>query len=363
MADLRVNVCGMKLAHPVMPAAGPNVMDAAAALRAVRGGASCALLKTISTRAACVPKPCMAPLGATGMLNCELWSESPPDQFIEHEYRAARQAGVPVIASVGYTAEDLAALGPKIEATGCVDAIEFSLHYTGAGIEPLVAAAKALRAAVKLPIFAKLSPGMPDIPAVGRALEPHVDGLVAVNSLGPGLELDLKKRAPRLGSEQGYGWMSGAPLKPIALRCVYELSGAVSKPIIGVGGIFTGEDAIEFIMAGASAVQICTAAILRGPAIYGAVARQMSEWMDANGVASISDIWGCALPRPGTARAQDFQGHPPRVDAEVCTACGLCVKVCPTQAITLENKTWRVGDAQCVRCGLCINICPVQALH
>ena len=363
MADIHVEFCGITCANPVMPAAGPNAADADALLRAAAGGAGALVMKTISVKPARVPKPCMVKYGADGMLNCELWSELPAEQYIATEYAKAKACGLPLIASIGYSAEDLAELGPKVAATGVVDAIEFSLHYTGAGYEPVLAAAKALRAAVRLPILAKLSPGMPDIGALAKALEPFVDGFVAVNSAGPGLVIDAETGAARLGAQGGFGWLSGAPLKPLALRCVFEIARAVSKPVLGVGGISSGRDAIEFFMAGATAVQICTAAILRGPEIYGKVAREISDWLDAHGLASLDAVRNAFVNKQRTKQPLDFAGAPPAVDAARCVRCGLCVRSCPPGALALKDKQWALNAPRCVRCGLCVSVCPHNALR
>jgi len=349
----------------VWPAAGPNVLDAAHALRAAQGGASALVIKTISTRPARVPKPCMARIGSDGLLNCELWSELPAEQYIEREYARAKSAGLPVIASIGYSAEELAELGPRVEATGCVDAIEFSLHYTGHGHETLVAAARALRGAVRLPIFAKLSPGMADIGGVAAALEPYVDGFAAVNSVGPAWAMNVEGGAALLGSEQGIGWLSGRPIKPVALRCVREVAQRVNKPVIGVGGIFSGSDAIEFIMAGARAVQVCTAAILRGPGIYGKIAREMAEWMDAHGCETLNDVRARGAAGVLSKSALDYEGRPPRIDHARCTRCGLCVTSCCPEALTLVGdgkKLLTLDEMRCVRCGLCRTVCPQGAI-
>jgi len=349
-----------------MPAAGPNVLDAAHALRAAAGGAGALVIKTISTRPARVPKPCMARVGTDGMLNCELWSELPAEQYIAHEYARAKEAGLPVIASIGYTADDLADLGPRVAATGCVDAIEFSLHYTGSGHEPLVAAARALRQAVRLPILAKLSPGMADIAEVAAAIEPHVDGFIAINSVGPAWGVAADTGAPLLGSAHGIGWLSGRPIKPVALRCVREVAQRVRVPVIGVGGIFSGQDAIEFIMAGARAVQLCTAAILRGPGIYGKVAREMAEWMDAHGCRTLDDVRARAGTVPRDDAALDCAGRPPRIDHARCVRCGLCVTACCPGALSLAlqngEKTLLLDEQRCVRCGLCRSVCPHGAM-
>jgi dihydroorotate dehydrogenase (NAD+) catalytic subunit len=364
MALLTTQFCGLTFPHPVMPAAGPNVLDAAHCRRAVEGGASAVVVKTVSTRPAKVPKPCMMRYKKNGILNCELWSELPAEKYIESEYQKAHVEGLPLIAGVGYTADQLAELGPKIVATGYVDALEFSLHYTGKDIEQLVLAARSLRQSVAVPIFAKLSPAMQDIGSVARALEPYVNGFVAINSVGAALHFNAENPTPVLGAKNGFGWLSGEPVQPIALRCVAEIAMNVSKPVIGVGGIFTGKDALAFLMAGAKAVQICSAAILNGPTIYGKVARELNDLLDAQGYASVEECYNAYSTAAKRSDTIDYEGHPPSINHEKCVQCGLCVRSCCPGALTLrENELLQCDEKLCVRCGLCLDTCPRNALE
>ena len=140
-------------------------------------------------------------------------------------------------------------------------------------IAPIINALRAAKEAVDVPVFMKLSPH-PNIQEIAVALEDAgADALVMINSFGPCLSIDLETGLPLMGSKDGFGWLSGAAIKPLALRCVYDAARAVKIPIIGVGGISNGRDAAEMFMAGASAVQVCTEAILRGPTVYGRIAR------------------------------------------------------------------------------------------
>lgn len=305
MADLSVEILGLRFANPVLPAAGPNVWNGQAMLDCVAGGAGGIVSKTISTTAATPPQPCMAEVGRASLLNTELWAEYPPEQYIEHEYARARQAGVPLIISLGYTAEQIAALAPRLRPFA--DALELSTHYVGDDTRPMQDAIRAARRAVDVPVFVKMSP-FRDVAAGARAaLAAGADGLAAINSFGPAFGLDLETGLPVMGSREGYGWLSGAAIKPLGLRCVYDIAQITDKPILGVGGVAHGLDAIEYMMAGASAVQVCSAAILRGPQVYGKIARDMSAWLDAHGYTSASQIKGLALSRPRQA-AGDSHG-------------------------------------------------------
>ncbi|NCC31907.1 MAG: diguanylate cyclase, partial [Chloroflexia bacterium] len=123
------------------------------------------------------------------------------------------------------------------------------------------------------------------------------DAIVATNSLGPAFGLDIETGYPLLGGSDGYGWLSGPAIKPLSVRCVYDIAQAVDLPIIGVGGVNRGEDAVEFLMAGASLVQVCTAAIIRGSTVYGKIASQLGDWLDQHGYQSTHAIRGLAVKK------------------------------------------------------------------
>ena len=228
MADLAVDLFGLHFPNPVWPAAGPTVRDGELILRQVAGGAGGVVCKTISSVPAPVPKYHMMNLAKNrrgGMLNAELWSELPAEQWFDREYGIALTAPVPIIASLGYTAEEVARLGKRAEAAG-VHALEVTVHY--AQEEPWQVM-KALREAVDIPIIAKLSPHDP-VTVIDAAvkLEPYVDAIAAVNSLGPALRIDVERCQRIMGTEYGYGWLSGPPIKPVALRIVFDIPGATA---------------------------------------------------------------------------------------------------------------------------------------
>lgn len=357
MADLKVNICGIELKNPVMPAAGPPVRDGKCTAACARAGAGILVSKTISTKGAEVPRPCMEEIPG-GFLNTELWSELPPEQWIEHEYDLCRKPGLPLIVSLGYTAEEIESLVPKV--SPFADALEISTHYVGKDIKPIVNSLKAAMKSNK-PVFMKISPGIPDVGGYAKRLEEEgASGFVAINSVGPSLHIDIETGLPFMGSEAGYGWLSGKAIKPIALRHVYEISNSVSVPVIGAGGISTGEDAIEMMMAGASAVQICTAAIIEGPAIYGRVMAQMNNWLDKHNYHSVNEIIGLTSKK---MKERKFRTNTicPAVDKKLCVACGRCEKSCAYQAISIED-TAVIDTEKCFGCGLCITRCAKKAI-
>lgn len=359
VADLRVKLCGIEFANPVMPAAGPPVRNADCILAAAKGGAGGIVTKTISVKGAEVPRPCMEDIGdGNGLLNTELWSEMSPEVWIESEYKRCRAAGLPVIISIGYKAEEIKALAERV--TPFADALEISTHYVGKDIHHIVNSLKAAKS-TGLPVFMKISPGIPDVAGYAEILESEgADGFVAINSVGPCMHINIETGLPFMGSPKGYGWLSGKAIKPIALRHVFEIASAVKVPVIGVGGISNGLDAIEMMMAGASAVQMCTAPILHGPGIYGRVVNEMNGWLNKHGYSKVSDITGLTIKK---MQNREWHTTPqyPEVLEEACISCGRCSESCAYQAITLEPKAV-INTDKCFGCGLCVTRCNKKAL-
>jgi dihydroorotate dehydrogenase (NAD+) catalytic subunit len=340
-----------------MPAAGPTTKDGAMCQAAARGGAGGIVTKTISVRPADVPRPSMAEIKA-GFLNTELWSELPKEQWLEKEYKMARETGLPVIISLGYTADQIAELAPLVRPFA--DALELSTHYVGNDLSPMVRALRAAKAATQVPVFMKLSPH-PNIQDIAIALEnAGADGLVMINSFGPCMAIDVESGLPLMGSREGYGWLSGAAIKPLAVRCVYDAAKVVKIPIFGLGGITSGRDVAEMFMAGASAVQVCTAGILRGPDIYGKIVKELEEFLDGNGYADLAGIKGL-VHRRMAGRLFRTTADAPAVDQRDCNLCGLCETSCVYHAISCSGEL--VIDARkCFGCGLCVTRCPQKAL-
>jgi len=368
---LKVNVAGMAFKGPVWVAAGPPGRDAAALIECAKGGAGGLVAKTISVEAAKVPRPCMArpsPALAGSMLNVELWSDLPPERWCapgsEGEYSRVRAApectGVPLIASLGYSASDVRALVPRMDPL--VDAFEFSCHYTD--LAEIRALASALRESTRKPVFAKLSPHGHDLLALARELRScGVDGFVVMNSLGPCLALDVESQRPLLGGPDGKGWLSGPAIRPIALYWVAQLAKTMPDvPIIGVGGVATWRDAVEFFLAGAWAVQVCTAAIYRGPRVFAEINEGIAAYLRRHGCSNVAELRGRALQHlPATANLVPSVSA---VDTSRCVYCALCSTSCVFRAITVDRsaKKWSVDADACYGCGLCTTVCPHAAL-
>jgi hypothetical protein len=264
------------------------------------------------------------------MLNMELWSDLPPEQWYrpgDGEYARVRAAPecahVPLIASLGYDAKAMQALVPHMDAL--VDAYEFSCHYTE--LSEVRALASALRSNTRKPIFAKLSPHGHNLTELALELRKcGVDGFVVMNSFGPCLAVDVETEQPLLGGKEGKGWLSGQAIRPIALYWVSQLARAMPDvPVIGVGGVSTWRDAVEFFLAGATAVQVCTAAIYRGPKVFAEINDGIAAYLRRRGFTNVSQLRGRAL-----AKCADYNYEPglSTVDTSRCIYCGACAVSC-----------------------------------
>ena len=289
--DISTEIAGLKLENPLMPAAGPLTGKPKLVERVADQGVGALVTKTISTEAAEVPKPAIARLNG-GVLNCEKWSEDPPERWIDDYFPAiAEENDRPIIISLGYNPEQISELLPKVEEFG--SAFELSSHYLGRDPEPIRNIAKAASALTDKPIFVKLSPHVPDLGEfASAAVDGGASGIVAINSVGPGLEIDLDDLTSPLGSDDGYGWLSGPPIKPLALGAVNEIYNAVDVPVIGVGGIASARDLLQFIAAGASATQMLSHAISEGAETYSEIIDGVPKELEKLGIEKLGDLIG-----------------------------------------------------------------------
>lgn len=359
--SLETELAGLKLRNPLLPAASPVVRDGESLLEIANKGAGALVTKTISTEPAEMPRPNMAKIGES-LMNAELWSEISLEDWVKKEIPRAKEGNLPLIANIGYTPEEIEEIASKVEEAG-VDGLELLTNYEGDDPEPMVEGIETAKAETDLPVFVKLSSDIMDIPEFAeKAEKAGADGIVAIDAVGPALKIDVNTERPIMGSEKGFGKLSGPAIKPIAIRCVAEVASTVDIPVIGVGGIKDEQDVAEFLMAGASAVQIGTTAITRGTKVFGLIADNLSKFMNARGYDSIDELSGAALnnlpeePLRTTAKQPDIL-------KSRCTGCGLCVKHCTYDAVKIVGGNARIDPAKCSGCGLCISVCPPEAIR
>ncbi len=288
--------------NPVISASGILGTTKALLRRVAENGAGAVTIKSISIQPREGHKNPTVITFEAGMLNAVGYS-NPGVEKAAKEFENLQDVGVPVIASViGTEKEDFIKVVEGLSARE-FSAVEIPLscpHTPGFGLlagqgtpQATSDITSAVRKITKLPLFIKLSPNIPEICTIAKAAEDAgANAITAVNSMGPGMIINIEARRPILSFQ--VGGVTGDALRPIAIRCVYDLYKAVKIPIIGVGGISTGRHAIEMLMAGASAVGIGTAVYYRGIGVFKKVCEEMSLWMQENGFDTIHEIVGAA---------------------------------------------------------------------
>jgi dihydroorotate dehydrogenase (NAD+) catalytic subunit len=238
----------------------------------------------------------------SGLLNSVGLENIGVDALIEEKAPAWAKWRVPVIVNVaGETIEEYVAVAKKLEGVPGISAIELNISCPNVsaggiefGIEPKLAAqvTAAVKAATTLPVIVKLSPNVTDVRAIALAVEEAgADAISLINTLR-GVAIDVERRKPRLGNV--VGGLSGPAIKPVALYMVFEVAKVARIPIVGCGGIACAEDALEFIMAGASAVQIGTAC-LTDPQVALNVLRGIEGFLRQKRVKNVAELIGVAL--------------------------------------------------------------------
>ena len=274
-----------------------------------KAGAGAVVTKSIgSSPRAGYPNPTIETYDRWGMLNA-MGLPNPGIAEYPKEIAAALDAGATVIGSVfGGSPEEFASLAERIAGTG-VSAVELNLscpHAEGYGTEvggtpeAVGEIVRAVCRAVRVPVIAKITPNTSDPAALAVAAERAGAGAVsAINTLR-GLAIDVRLRRPVLS--HGMGGLSGPAIKPVGLACVWQIAEKVSIPVLGIGGVTTAEDALEYLMAGATAVQVGTAVAFEGVGVFGRLPRELSDLLDRLGLPSVTASVGAARSGKGGKR-------------------------------------------------------------
>ena len=299
MADLRTSIGKLELANPVMTASGTfgYGTEFADFVDLDRLGGVIVKGTTLHHREG-NPYPRMAET-PSGMLNAVGLQNKGVDYFCEKIYPTIKDYKTNMIVNVsGSAIEDYVATAERINALENIPAIELNIScpnvkqggmafgVTAKGAEEVVSA---VRKAYDKTLIVKLSPNVTDITEIARAAEAAgADSVSLINTM-LGMAIDAERRRPVLSTITG--GMSGPAVKPIALRMVWQVAKAVGIPVVGLGGISNATDAIEFLLAGASAIEVGTANFM-DPAVTGKIVDGINEYLDRHGFASVKDIIG-----------------------------------------------------------------------
>ena len=301
MAILKTNIGALQLKNPVMTASGTfgYGIEFEDLVDLTRIGGIIVKGTTFNPRQG-NDYPRMAET-ASGMMNCVGLQNKGVRYFCETIYPKIRRIDTEMIVNVsGSSPEDYARCAECIDSLADIHAIELNISCPnvhdggmafGVSTEGAASVVKAVRKAYSKTLIVKLSPNVTDICSIAKAVEAEgADAVSLINTLmGTAIDIEKRKRVLSIGT----GGLSGPCVKPVALRMVYQVARAVSIPVIGLGGISSARDALEFIMAGASAIEIGTANFL-DPQITVKVVDGINEWLDSHGISDISEIVGVA---------------------------------------------------------------------
>jgi len=296
---LEVEVAGLKFRNPVLLAAGILGMTAESLIRVAEAGAGGLVTKSVGLKPRKgFPNPTVVQVNC-GLINAMGLPNPGIKTFSEEIREVKRRVKVPLIVSVyGYSAEEFAETAELAVEAGA-DAVELNVscpHVEGTGgeigqnPELLKEVVSKVKRRISKPVFVKLSPNVTDIAYLAEiAVKAGADAITAINTVRA-MKIDIKTGRPILANR--IGGLSGPAIKPITVRCIYEIYEHVRVPIFGCGGILNRRDAIEFILAGASAVQIGTAIALRGLEVFRAISKGIEAYIKKKGFRSVREIVG-----------------------------------------------------------------------
>lgn len=300
MAQLNVKVGGLDLKNPVMTASGTfgYGLEFADFIDLNRLGGFIVKGTTLHAREGNdYPRMAETP---SGMLNCVGLQNKGVDYFCEHIYPQLKDIDSNVLVNVsGSSPDDYAECAARIDALEGIPGIELNISCPnvkdggmafGVTCEGAASVVRAVRKRYSKTLIVKLSPNVTDIASIAKAVEAEgADSVSLINTL-MGMSIDIERRQSRLSI--GTGGLSGACVKPVALRMVHQVARAVNIPVVGLGGIMNATDAIEFLMAGATAIEIGTANFI-DPTTTIRVIDGMNEWLDNHDVKDVHEIIGC----------------------------------------------------------------------
>ena len=305
MSDLAVRVGALRLANPVLVASGTfgyaRELKGLVDLRRLGG----IVTKTVTLKPRAGNPPPRIVETPAGMLNAIGLQNVGVERFVAEKLPClAALEPVVLVSIMGYTVAEFVALAKRLSGAAGVDGLELNLSCPNvaygagdgarmfahdAGLTAEVVAA--VRAVTNLPVVAKLGPDVADVVAIGRAAEAAgADALAVMNTI-PGMVIDLERRRPALANVTG--GLSGPAIRPVAVRLTYQLAGAVGIPVVGAGGIMDHRDALQFLMAGACAVQVGTATFTNPRAALN-VLDGLTRYLETAGEARLIDLIGAA---------------------------------------------------------------------
>lgn len=387
MGKLEVTFAGVKMRNPLILASATTGWDGERCHQAWLNQAGAVVPKSFAPPVKFAEHPRCGRMkiirhgkNRIGMVNIELYTTMTLEDWLKTELDKAYEGGSCIVASVVAhpNPADTAINARKIEATGKVAMFEINVScpmpadqskvgfQMGNDPETCYQQIKALKSAVSLPVGIKLTPTTHNMVPMAKAAESAgADFLTIANSVRSFAGVDIETGLPKLPA---YGGYSGPAIKPITQRHVSEVAKAVKTPISACGGITNWEDVVEYVMLGATTVQICTSIMWHGYNHFKTILKRLEDYLEREKLSSLDRIRGKALPH--IISIEEASKRPPlvsHVDPERCInltkgGCQVCGKVCFYGAIEFSPKL-TLQPKNCDGCNLCVEICPVGALR
>jgi dihydroorotate dehydrogenase (NAD+) catalytic subunit len=353
--NLSVDFLGLKLRNPLAITEGPLSKDAQTIRWALEHEVGVVFTKGIRPEPAISPSPYVVRAGRS-LMNAD-WSDIGFQAWLKEV--ESLEKGMPFVASIAknyVTPEEAVQMAEQLQAAGAP--IISMCDYVP---EQLVETIRIGRPRIKVPLMCKLPPFLHNLEDILKQLvEYGADAIAAMDSIGPCLEIDIKTGLPKLGSQDGTGYLSGTSIRPVTAKYIYEISRFVDVPVVAVGGVSSARDVVEMVMVGATCVGMVAAPLLKGLGVFDRVATNLRRLLPDLGQDDINALRGLTH-----RRLREFEmSYELRstIDYDLCTYCKLCSKVCFVRAITDTGEKVVSDRSRCASCGLCASVCPVSAI-
>ena len=344
MADLKTEFCGKVLQSPFILGSGPAGFDAENLYLHYKAGAGAVVTKSISIDGCKNNTKHMMANGKDSLINNEGGSDLPMKQWLDVEIPKAKELGVGVLIASVYgndSLEDTVYIASECERAGA-DILEIVTDYHNPAdfVEKILA----IKKKAQIPVIAKVNSNWNNTEEIADAcIRSGVDAITAIDSVGPVYRVDIATGKAVMGGK-GYGYMTGAPILPIALRYVHDIAEHTSKPIIGLGGVCSGHDALEMLMAGALCVGVCSYPIIHGPEAFHKLTGELSDLMDQYGYPDIASVSRTTITEENR-EAKEIQKI--SLIKDKCTKCGLCIRSCPYRARKFSDEAIDIDESLC----------------
>lgn len=385
--DLSVEFCKLEFENPFMLSSAPPTATGDMIRRAFKAGWGGVVMKTMGVNPTPNVRPRFATLDAdnkrlVGFKNIELCTDRPLEYWLKEIEKIKKEFPEKIlfVSIFGGDMKEWQTAACEVQNAGA-DGLELNVSCpmtigaseggwgaaVGQSSELTSIVTKWVKEIAEIPVMVKMTPNVTDIAVIAQAAEKAgADALSGINTVSAfmGMNLDTLEPKPSVYGKGAFGGYSGPAVKPIALRCVIQMAKTTKLPISGIGGISDWRDATEFLMGGASTVQLCTAVMYNGVRIINDLKSGLSKYIEKKGFYSVKKIVGLALPKIILHGELDRTYRVvSEIDKEKCVRCGLCYLVCRDagyQAIEMDkDRSPSVDLDKCDGCSLCFHRCPV----